>query len=114
MSNLLNKTGKKKLLDRGPQIIPTTPFKLENMDTDNKEPETTQPLSRESAIVNKVSSVRVMTYTRHMLNALVILHKAESVDELIDIMLAEYLDTHLTREEKKEFNIVMELYRKKL
>lgn len=44
------------------------------------------------------------------MNALVSLNKADNVDELIDLMIEEYLAVHITKDEKKQLDIIMELY----
>lgn len=110
MSNLLNKNSKKKLLERGPQISPATQFKI-----DETEPVVEKPVARaaekkEKLPKNKFGSVRVKKSTRDKLNALVSLNKADNVDELVDLMIEEYLTVHITKDEKKQLDIIMELY----
>ncbi|OHX51647.1 DUF5388 domain-containing protein [Planococcus faecalis] len=113
MSNLLNKNSKKKLLDRGPQIQPTAPFKLDDVEpVVQVEPEKIvkkKPTSSEK----KESSVRVKKSTRNKLNALVSLNKADTIDDLIEIMFDEYFSVHVTKDEKKQFDMIMDLYKSK-
>lgn len=113
MSNLLNKTPKKKILERGPHITPTTSFKLDDVETAVQEvPE--KPLKKkEASSEKKETSVRVKKSTRNKLNALVSLNKADTIDELIEIMFDEYFSVHVTKDEKKQFDMVMDLYKSK-
>lgn len=113
MSNLLNKNSKKKLLERGPQITPSTSFKLDEVESTvteiSKQPGKKKVVPPEK----KVTSVRVKKSTRDKLNALVSLNKADTIDELIEIMIEEYSSVHITKDEKKQFEIVMDLYKSK-
>lgn len=116
MSNLLNKNPKKKLLERGPQISPASQFKLDSV-------EQMQPVVTESAqntetkktvsSERKATSVRVRKSTRNKLNALVSLNKADTIDDLLDIMIDEYMSTNLLKDEKKQFDLILELYKSK-
>lgn len=110
MSDLLNNQPKKKLLNRGPKITPTTQFDPTDLST----PESKQKKAvKESSSQKKDSSVRVKRSTRNKLNALVSLNKADTIDELIDIMIDEYMATHILKDERKQFDLVMELYKLK-
>lgn len=113
MSNLLNKNSKKKLLERGPQISPANQFKLNDVEPVIQEPEKKTVRKQETPPEKKVTSVRVRKSTRDKLNALVSLNKAETIDELIEIMIDEYLSSHITKDEKKQFDIVINLYKSK-
>lgn len=114
MSNLLNNSSKKKLLNRGPQITPATEFKLDESIT------STLPKSQGNEKINtlikndkKITSVRVRKSTQKQLNALVNINKADSVDQLIEIMLDEYKSNNLVKEEKKQFDLIMDLLNSK-
>ena len=126
MSNLLN-NGKprKKLLERGPKIVPAQEFKLdafEETETESKpqqeqqQPEakpakeTKKTKKRESA---QITSVRVTKPTRHKLNALIQLGKADSVDMMIDLLLEDYIENNLIKDEKKTFNLVLDILQKR-
>lgn len=111
MSNLLNKNPKKKLLERGPQISPSNQFQLEQTEAHVSEVPKQPTKNKEKPLERKASSVRVRKSTRDKLNALVSLNKADTIDELIEIMIEEYFSAHVTKEEKKQFDLVMELYR---
>lgn len=111
MSNLLNNPSKKKLLERGPQIEPTTQFKLEEVEPATSPIKVGTKRTKEKSPKNKPSSVRVKKSTRDKLNALVSINKADTVDDLIDIMIEEYVSAHITKDEKKQLDIIIELYR---
>lgn len=132
MSNLLNnEKPKKKLLQRGPKIVPAQEFKLEL--TDDTPAETTaevsvqqQPISSSSQMepktsvkaskkreVPQITSVRVTKPTRNKLNALIQLGKADNVDTLIDILLDEYIETNLVKDEKKTFHLILDIIQKR-
>lgn len=116
MSNLLNKNPKKKLLDRGPNISPTSQFKLESVE--QTEPVVTEPaqsseIKKAASSERKATSVRVRKSTRNKLNALVSLNKAETIDDLLDIMIEEYMSANLLKDEKKQFELILELYKSK-
>lgn len=113
MSNLLNKNSKKKLLERGPQISPSTSFKLNDVEEAAQESPKKPVAKKEAPPEKKVTSVRVRKSTRDKLNALVSLNKADTIDELIEIMIDEYSSVHITKDEKKQFDIVMDLYKSK-
>lgn len=130
MSNLLNSgKPKKRLLERGPKIVPAQEFKLEPTDeTTAKAPAQEQltltpakveakvgvpakaPKKREAP---QITSVRVTKATRNKLNALIQLGKADNVDTLIDILLDEYIETNLVKDEKKTFNLVLDIIQKR-
>lgn len=116
MSNLLNKNPRKKLLERGPQISPANQFKLEAVEQTEPvvpEVEKKQETKKVTPPEKKVTSVRVKKSTRDKLNALVSLNKADTIDELLEIMIDEYLSANILKDEKKQFDIVMNLYKSK-
>ncbi|MGN7118978.1 DUF5388 domain-containing protein [Lysinibacillus odysseyi] len=125
MSNLLNNgKPKKKLLERGPKIVPAQEFKLETEEEANDESspqeqrfeakpvveEAKQTRKRESA---QITSVRVTKTTRNKLNALIQLGKADNVDVMIDILLDEYIENNLVKGEKKTFNLILDILQKR-
>lgn len=125
MSNLLNSgKPKKKLLERGPKIVPAQEFKLDSAEeteaevkSQKQQPEV-KPVEeakparkRESA---QITSVRVTKTTRNKLNALIQLGKADSVDVMIDILLDEYVENNLVKDEKKTFNLILDILQKRV
>lgn len=130
MSNLLNNgKPKKRLLERGPKIVPAQEFKLEPTDeitveedlvqeqqpasTPRQAEATASPKTTKKREVAQITSVRVTKTTRNKLNALIQLGKADNVDTLIDILLDEYIETNLVKDEKKTFNLVLEIIQKR-
>lgn len=111
-----NNSGKKKLLDRGPKIAPVQEFTLEDIDTKISSVET-EPLKivkeKPKKIKQSTTTVRVEKLTRSKLNALVQMGKAESVDLLVDILIDEYVNHQLLKDEKKTFDILLNVLRKK-
>ena len=132
MSNLLNnEKPKRKLLQRGPKIVPAQEFKLEPTDETpaetptedavqdqpapkpaKAEPKTPAKASKKRE-VPQITSVRVTKPTRNKLNALIQLGKADNVDTLIDIILDEYIETNLLKDEKKTFNLIFDIIQKR-
>lgn len=113
MSNLLNNNSKKKLLNRGPQITPTTEFKLDESTSTISKSQTNEKINNLIKNDKKITSVRVRKSTQKQLNALVNINKADSVDQLIEIMLDEYKSNNLVKEEKKQFDLIMDLLNSK-
>lgn len=99
--------GKRKLLSRGPRIEPKQKFSLENVE----KTASTTSVNKESTQV--YTSVRVRKSTRNRLNALVHLGRGESVDHIIDILIDEYTDSALVKDEKKAFDLIYETLQKK-
>jgi len=119
LSNLLNNK-KKKLLDRGPKITPAQEFTLSDVETNETnvssvEPEPLKVVKEERPKKTKQSTttVRVEKITRSKLNALVQMGKAETVDVLVDILIDEYVNNQLLKDEKKTYDILLNVLRKK-
>lgn len=130
MSNLLNNgRPKKRLLDRGPKIVPAQEFELEPIEEveveealiQEQQPaptpqqvEAVAPLrtvkKREAA---QATSVRVSKTTRNKLNALIQMGKADNVDILVDILIDEYVENNLVKDEKKAYTIVLDILKKR-
>ncbi|MED3804411.1 DUF5388 domain-containing protein [Lysinibacillus xylanilyticus] len=130
MSNLLNNgKPKKRLLERGPKIVPSQEFKLEPADevtveevlvqeqqpalTPRQTEATDSPKTNKNREAAKITSVRVTKTTRNKLNALIQLGKADNVDSLIDILLDEYIETSLVKDEEKTFNLILDIIQKR-
>ena len=126
MSNLLN-NGKprKKLLDRGPKIVPAQEFQLEETaevkeNAPAQEKQATKPARKRTAkktkkqkVETNITSVRVTKSTRNKLNALIQLGKADSADVLLDKLLDDYIENSLVQDEQKIFNLVYEVIQKR-
>jgi len=119
LSNLLN-SKKKKLLDRGPKITPAQEFTLSDVDTDETnvssvehEPLKVVKENKPKKTKQSTTTVRVEKITRSKLNALVQMGKAETVDVLVDILIDEYVNHQLLKDEKKTYDILLNVLRKK-
>lgn len=113
MSNLLNNNKpKKKLLDRGPKIMPAQEFKLEDATADVQEQPQEEPVKKRTTAA-QITSVRVTKTTRNKLNTLIQLGKADSVDVLLDHLLDEYIENHLAAEEQKTFDLIFDVIQKR-
>ena len=113
MSNLLNNNKpKKKLLDRGPKIMPAQEFKLEDATADEPT-QAEQAPTKKRATAAQITSVRVTKTTRNKLNTLIQLGKADSVDDLLDHLLDEYIENHLAKEEQKTFDLIFDVIQKR-
>lgn len=117
LSNLPN--NKKKLLNRGPKITPAQEFTLDDIDTKETKVSSVEPEALKSVkekpknIRQNTTTVRVEKITRSKLNALVQMGKAETVDVLVDILIDEYVNHQLLKDEKKTFDILLDILRKK-
>ncbi|OMP66326.1 DUF5388 domain-containing protein [Domibacillus epiphyticus] len=119
MSDLLKKKPNK-LLNRGKQITPATTFSLDN-DIKTREPvkeaETTPKKMPEtktrSTAASSTTTVRVSMSTKEKLNALVTMGTADSVDSLLEILIEEYHSTYLTKDEKKQYSLILDIYASK-
>ena len=97
----------------GVNAYPTHEFTLEILEEAHKEPEQNYSPKKEPMPEKQITSVRVSKSTRYDLNALVSLNKADTIDDLIAVIVEEYLDLHVTKNEKMQFDIVRELLRVK-
>lgn len=128
MSNLLNNgKPKKRLLERGPKIVPAQEFKLEpteevaveetSIQEQQAAPQQTEAVSPAKTAKKRqaaqITSVRVTKITRNKLNALIQLGKADNVDTLIDILLDEYIENNLVKDEKKTYSLVLDILQKR-
>jgi len=121
MSDLLRKKQPGKI-QRSQTVVPKNTFNindLENDKEDAKVPET-PPVSvpKKTTVSNlvaeKSTTVRVNMTTKSKLNALVTLGIAPTVDEVIDLLINDYLTNILTKDERKQFEIILELYKRKM
>lgn len=62
----------------------------------------------------KKSSITVTGSTRIMLNALVMLDKAETIDDLVSNVVGDYVNSELTDAEKQQYDMLVERLRAKI
>lgn len=125
MSNLLKKGN----LSRTPNIKPKETFSLnDDVKIESEKAEETQITAEEATeekvtpkkatkkkrkVNEDITSVRVTKETRSRLNALIQLGRAENVDDLIDAIVDDYIEVQLTPAEKKTFNILVDVIKKR-
>lgn len=115
MSNLLKKKQPGKI-PRSPAIVPENTFtmkELENNAETNIPKITHKATSSSNVIVEKSTTVRVNVSTKNKINTLVTLGIASTVDDVIDLLINDYLTNILTKDERKQFEIIYELYKNK-
>ncbi|PPA68683.1 DUF5388 domain-containing protein [Jeotgalibacillus proteolyticus] len=113
MSDLLRKKSKQ-ILDRGASIQPKTTFNLEEevRESSSKQKGTSEgrETGRKKAAANSTTTVRVSTLNKDKLNALVVLGVADNVDNLVDILMDEYISSILSKDEKKQYSLILDVY----
>lgn len=113
MSDMLNKknkpnknrTAKKDLRNRQ---VTTSPPK----NTYDPSKESTKPIKKPRANRTPTTTVRVTSDTREKLQALTILRIGDSIDEVISIMIEEYVHI-LSEQEQNEYRLIHDLINKK-
>lgn len=113
MSDLLSKgnkpnkkqTEKKDLRDRQVTISPPK-------NTYDPSKESTKPIKKSSKNRSATTTVRVTSDTQDKLRALTTLGKGESVDQVISIMIEEYLQI-LPEQEQNEYRLIQNVLNKK-
>lgn len=111
MSDLLRKKPNQKLLNRASQIKPAETFSI---DTKVTKPAASSPAPQpQQDVKKKTTTVRVSDANQNKLNALVTLGVGESVDEVIDVLIGEFENHHLSKEQKKIFALLLETAQKR-
>lgn len=119
MSDLLRKKQPGKI-QRSQTVVPKNTFNIKELETVKENvPETvTTPAPKTATVSNlvaeKSTTVRVNMTTKSKLNALVTLGIAPNVDEVTDLLINDYLTNILTKDERKQFEIILGLYKKKM
>ena len=114
MSDLLRKKPPG-LIQRSQTAVPKNTFNIKDLET-NKEPDNTsvpKKSTNSNVIAEKSTTVRVNMSTKNKLNALVTIGIAPTVDDVIDLLINDYQSNILTKDEKKQYDIIFELYRSK-
>lgn len=121
MSDLLRKKQPGKI-QRSQSVMPKNTFNIKDLEDDKenvKVPESTSvSIPKKPTVSNivaeKSSTVRVNMSTKSKLNALVTIGIASTVDEVVDLLINDYLTNILTKDERKQFEIILELYKRKM
>jgi len=116
MSDLLRKKQPGKI-QRSQTVVPKNVFDIKDVEV-SKEPEKTpEPTVKKAVNTNvvaeKSTTVRVNMTTKNKLNALVTLGIASTVDDVTDLLINDYISNILTKDERKQFEIIFELYKSK-
>ena len=114
MSDLLRKKPPG-LIQRSQTVVPKNTFNMKELEND-KEPDTTsvpKKAANSNVITEKSTTVRVSMSTKNKLNALVTIGIAPTVDDVIDLLINDYQSNILTKDEKKQYDIIFELYKSK-
>lgn len=118
MSDLLKR--KPKRIERSQTVTPRTTFSLNDLpeqpteEVIEKKVHETKVVEKKAAIAEKTTTVRVSVGMKNKLNALVTMGVADSVDQLADVLYDEYVNNILSKDEKKQLEIILELYKSKL
>ncbi|PKR83067.1 hypothetical protein [Heyndrickxia camelliae] len=106
MSNLLNKN-KSKNIERVETTPPAGTYNPSDVFTVKPEVQKTK-----EEIKEKSSTVRCSLKNKDRLNALVIHHGKDSVDEVLNMILNEH-EANMSSDKKKEFQTLLKIYSKK-
>lgn len=114
MSDLLRKKQPGKI-QRSQTVVPKNTFNINELETE-KEPDITllpKKSQNSNVVAEKSTTVRVNMNTKNKLNALVTLGIASTVDDVTDLLINDYLANILTKDERKQFEIIFGLYKSK-
>lgn len=115
MSDLLRKKPKK--IERSPTVTPKTTFSLQDLPQIPEQPKEKVTEKKYSpakpAAPEKTTTVRVSVAMKNKLNALVTMGVADTVDQLTDVLIDEYVTNILSKDEKKQLEIILDLYKSK-
>ena len=103
------------LIERSQTAVPKNTFSIKDLETNNEPDKTSVPKksTNSNVIVEKSTTVRVNMSTKNKLNALVTIGIAPTVGDVIDLLINDYQSNILTKDEKKQYDIIFELYRSK-
>ena len=118
MSDLLRKKTPGKI-QRSQNVVPKNTFNINELEPNKElkiEHDTTPAINKtknSNVITEKSTTVRVGMNTKNKLNALVTLGIAQTVDDVTDLLINDYLTNILTKDERKQFEIIFQLYKSK-
>lgn len=114
MSDLLKRKNPKRI-EKGVTVTPKTTFTLDELPAaQEKRQEVTKvkpPVTPRKA--EKTTTVRVSVAMKNKLNAMVTMGIADSVDQLTDLVVDEYISNILTKDQKKQLDIIYDMYNSK-
>lgn len=106
------------LIERSQTAVPKNTFSIKDLET-NMEPDKTEevvskkPVNTTNVNAEKSTTVRLNRSTKNKINALVTLGIASTVDDVTDLLINDYISNILTKDERKQFEIIFELYKSK-
>lgn len=113
MSDLLKKKPKK--LERSETVTPQSVFSLDDLPEQTKVEKSERKVPKtKTAEVEKTTTVRVSVAMKNKLNAMVTMGIADTVDQLTDVLIDEYVTNILSKDEKKQLEIILDLYKSKM
>lgn len=113
MSDLLKRKNPKRI-EKGVTVKPESTFSMDEFTKPKATPAKKKPAAKPTKqVVNDTTTVRISGAMRDLLNAMVTVGLAESIDQLTDMLSHEYMETTLTKDQRKQVNIVYEMYRAK-
>ncbi|MBT2583142.1 DUF5388 domain-containing protein [Planococcus sp. ISL-109] len=113
MSDLLKRKPKK--IERSQTLTPRTIFSSNDLPEQIKEEavEKKPVIKNTPTVAEKTTTVRVSVAMKNKLNAMVTLGIADTVDQLTDVLIDEYVSNILSKDEKKQLEIILDLYKSK-
>lgn len=116
MSDLLRKKEPGKI-QRSQTVVPKNTFNIKDVESPKEQEKTPVSTSKKTVnsnvVAEKSTTVRVNMSTKNKLNALVTLGIASTVDDVTDLLINDYISNILTKDERKQFEIIFELYKSK-
>lgn len=112
MSDLLKRKPKK--IERSQTVTPKTTFSLNDLPEMPQEEVSERKPSPKPVAAEKTTTVRVSVGMKNKLNALVTMGVADSVDQLTDVLIDEYVTNILSKDQKKQLEIILDLYKSKM
>lgn len=113
MSDLLKK--KPRPIQKGVTVTPKTTFSLDEFPEPVKASAVEKKLATKASRrpAEKTTTVRVSVAMKNRMNAMVTMGIADSVDQLTDLVVDEYISNILTKDQKKQLELIYDLYKTK-
>lgn len=115
MSDLLKRKPRK--IEKGVTVKPQSTFSLNELSAEavqDPAPEKKKPTPTPTKPpVRQTTTVRVSVAMKDKMNAMVTMGIADSVDQLTDLAFDEYISNILTKDQRKQLEIIYDLYKNK-
>lgn len=112
--DLLDKSGKHKPIKRAPvnePTVTTTKDDIVNLNFDKKKPNI--KVRKRPTIDEPSTNVRVGVSIKDKIDTLLVMKKFEIVNDLIDYLVDDYVSNELTKDERKTFDTILDIYKLK-